>query len=105
MTKHPTTAHIWLTNRILYLHRQCKEGLISFEQYETMVAQARLDKIRLEEIENSDQKIRVRLKYGEVRSVIPLGLLTDMQYTPYVEFKMSNRPGSGVFNEPFSAVQ
>jgi hypothetical protein len=101
---HETTPDIWLTNRILYLHRQCKEGLISFEQYETMVAQARLDKIRLEEIENSD-KVRIRLSYGEVRSVIPLGLLTDMHYTPYVEFKMSNRPGSGVFNEPFSSVQ
>ena len=104
MTKHPTTAKIWLANRILYLHRQCKEGLITFEQYETMVAQARLDKIRLKEIENSD-KVRIKLSYGEVRSVIPLGLLTDMQYTPYVEFKMSNRPGSGVFNEPFSSVQ
>ncbi len=103
MTKHPTTAKIWLANRILYLHRQCKEGLITFEQYETMVAQARLDKEKLEIVENSEH-IRINLPIG-TKKVLVMGLLTDANLTPYVQFKLRNATGSPLFDESFDKVR
>ena len=96
MTPNPTTAKICLDNRIIYLQRQRRLELLSLEEYEVLVAQARIDHTRLEQIENAE-KVQVRLSFG-IRPVYVTGLLTDEQLTPLVEFKMSKRETASRFH-------